>query len=372
MKPHKERLRYLDLFRGITIFGMIVVNQQGDWGHVHPAIRHAAWNGLTPADLVFPFFLFIAGVSVFFSQEARFSWGDTTLPIALRIIRRGLLLIALGMFLNLPLDMDFSSMRIPGVLQRIGLCYLVVALVALGRRPVLETALCIVLPALYWILMLSVAVPGFGSGRLDPPGNLGRYVDSALFGLHTYRHAPVPGFDPEGALSTISAAATMLLGLLSGRWLGSASSMGRRAGGLAAAGVLILAVGLILTVWIPLNKNLWSPSYVAVTGGLAQMTMALSVLATEMQNRVSWGPFESLGRNSIAIYVLSSVAGICTAGIVVHGPSGAVSLKQLLYSSLFLPWIGGAAASLLYSLIWACLWTAAAMALRWRGLFIKL
>src|SRR5579864_9812534 len=251
-----SRLLSLDLFRGATIAGMILVNNAGDEPHSYWPLKHAEWNGWTPTDLVFPFFLFIVGVAMAFSFSSRLKRGGSRRALLGHVLWRGLALFALGMFLNgFPNRYHLDSWRVYGVLQRIAVCYVISAVLALwtGWRGWIVTILgCLVG---YWILMRFVPVPGFGVPThdiplLDPDRNLAAWLDRRLLAGHLYEGTR----DPEGVLSTIPAIATSLLGLLTGQWLRSARSAKSKAVGMALFGLTGVLAGKILDLGFPINK----------------------------------------------------------------------------------------------------------------------
>ncbi len=373
METMKERLASLDLLRGMTIIGMLIVNNQGDWACVYPPLRHVPWHGLTPADCVFPLFLFIAGVSLSFSTgPGGINPADRRAKIR-KTLKRTAILLALGLALNLRPYADFGTLRFPGVLQRIALCYLAVSFVSLSRSRLLVPVLAAALPVLYWVLLTQVPVPGYGAGRIDPEGNLCRYLDSVVFGPHVYQNGPAAGFDPEGLLSTVPAVSTMLLGLLAGRHLGSAAD-GRIPAFLSAAtGIAAAGFGLILDRWVPINKNLWTPSYVAVTAGIAVTLLALCRLAADgKERRLRFNPVIAAGRNSIGIYFLSSAAGILSANCFIKVNGASASVKTQIFSAFFLSWSGGSGASLLYSIAFASLFVCIAAVLDAKKMYFKI
>src|SRR5918911_165925 len=211
------RMASLDVFRGLTIAGMILVNNPGSWEHIYSPLEHAAWHGLTPTDLVFPFFLFIVGVSITLALGKRAERGGPRRDLYVKIFRRTLLIFALGLFLTgLPFD-DLSTWRIPGVLQRIAVCYLCASLIFLNTSWRTQTIIAAALLVFYCLLMTMTPVPGFGAGNLTMEGNLAAYVDRAVLGRHTWK----PLYDPEGILSTVPAVVTTLCGVLTGHLLRS-------------------------------------------------------------------------------------------------------------------------------------------------------
>ena len=349
------RLVSLDAFRGLTMAGMVIVNNPGDWGHVYPPLLHAQWNGCTPTDLIFPFFLFIVGVSITLSRG---TMGDPW-----SIVKRALVIFGLGMVLALYPRWDVSVVRIPGVLQRIAVCYFVAAFLfrwttpthgnddarrrAHGRTLALWSA---ALTLGYWGVMTLVPVPGGAAGDLTPAGNLGAYIDRTIFGNHLWVQSKT--WDPEGLLSTVPALATTLVGGVAGLWLGSRASGARKALWMVAAGVAAVGIGLAWSLVFPLNKALWTSSYVWFTGGAAAVFLALCYTLIDVKGWTAWSrPFVVLGLNAIALFVLS---GLMTKFLGFHkvtGPDGApISLLRYTYVTWFVPLADPVNASLLFAL----------------------
>ena len=276
------RLMALDVFRGATIAAMILVNNPGDGPAAYPPLQHSAWNGWTPTDLVFPFFLFIVGVAMVFSFRARRERGASRQTLMAHVVWRSLILFGLGMFLNgFPNHYQLASWRVYGVLQRIAVCYLITSALALWTKRRGQGFAVLACLAGYWIVMRYISVPGFGvPGRdiplLDPDRNLAAWLDRKLLFGHLWEITR----DPEGVLSTIPAVATCLLGLLTGEWLASDRSRSTKAAGMAGAGLLCVAAGELLGIWFPINKKLWTSSYVVFTAGLALLCLALSLLGS--------------------------------------------------------------------------------------------
>ena len=268
-----ERLVSLDAFRGLTIAAMILVNNPGDWGHVYWPLEHAPWHGWTPTDLIFPFFLFMVGTAIPFSRRAR----------AGEAARRALVIAALGLFMAAYPYFDLTTVRIPGVLVRIALCYLAVWATSRLGGPAVQAAIAAVLLTGYWYLMTRVPVPGGGPPTLDPETNLGAWLDRLLLDGHLWRQSRT--WDPEGVLSTMPAIATTLLGLLAGGWLRSERSGNRKTAGLLAAGLLLVLLGLAWGTSFPINKNLWTSSYVLFTGGMAAYLFGLLYWTCDVRGR---------------------------------------------------------------------------------------
>jgi predicted acyltransferase len=310
MSDERRRLVFLDVFRGLTVAFMIIVVTPGTWAHVYAPLRHAVWDGLTPTDLVFPYFLFIVGVSMVFSLDRRMAQGEPFRTTFMHVLKRGAIIFVLGLVISF--DYVHYVPRIPGVLQRIALCYVATAAIVLATKSSrVRLGIGAGLVAVYWVLMKYVPVPGYGAGVLAPSGNMAGYIDAFLMKGYLYMPAQEPGpdFDPEGILSTLPAIANTLLGYLIGelvlRKKAAPFSLFAR---MAAAGTVMCALGLALQPAFPINKALWTPSYAVVTSGLATLTLALVYWVVEMNAWRGWTPpFLVLGANTIGIYFLSSM-----------------------------------------------------------------
>jgi predicted acyltransferase len=329
---------------------------------VYPPLRHAPWHGLTPTDVVFPFFLFIVGLAVPPSLEGR-----RPLAALARVIRRALVIFALGLVLNGFPGFDWSTIRIPGVLQRIAVCYLIAAVLFLttGWRTRAGVAAALLLG--YWGAMTLIPVPGYGTGRLDPEGNLAAWVDRTLLGPHLWRPARV--YDPEGILSTVPAVATVLLGVLAGQWVRTARTPRTKVTGLVLAGALGLALGAEWANWFPLNKALWTSSYAVLTAGLALLAFAACYWAIELCGWTRWaGAFVVFGVNALALYVLSSLAAIALTVIRV---ADGRTLHTVVFERVFTPWLRPADASLGYAVAYVLVWWLAMWLLQRAGLRLR-
>ena len=345
------RLLSLDALRGITVAAMVLVNNPGTWRAVYPPLRHADWHGWTPTDLVFPFFLFIVGVSIPLSLSRRAGEGQDR-PVLARVLRRSAVIFLLGIVLNGFPWFDWATLRIPGVLQRIALCYLAAALVylATGWRGQAWAAAGLLLG--YWALMTLVPVPGYGAGDLGKAGSLAAYVDRTLLGsAHLWQQAKV--YDPEGLLSTLPAIATTLLGVLAGGWVVAGRSPKAVAAGLAVAGLAAAVLGAGWGLWFPINKALWTSSYALFTAGLAAVTLSGCYWLVEARGFRRWAwPFAWFGVNALALFFLSTLAAKVLL-LVRVGPE-ATRLHAWLFERLFAPWAASLNASLAsVSLAWA-------------------
>ena len=310
-----RRLRSLDVARGITIAFMIMVNNNGGRGSWH-FMNHAAWNGLTATDLVFPTFVFVMGISVVFAIESRLAGGATRRQLVRHAVQRAVILCLLGIVVNSFPFFELDHMRFYGVLQRIAVCYLAVSLLYLwdSRAWLLATVLVATLVG-YWVLVRWVPVPGAGVPGRDVPfmdvhQNLVSWIDRQLFPHHLYRDVPDHNVrDPEGLLSDLPAVGTALMGVLTGVWLRTRRSIPAKAKGLAVAAIVSLALGYLWSLWFPLNKNMWTSSYVLVAGGYSLALMTLAFWAVELKEwRAGWTwMWLVFGANAIAAYMFSEL-----------------------------------------------------------------
>lgn len=367
--PRAERLVSLDAFRGLTIAGMILVNNPGSWAYVYAPLAHAEWQGWTPTDLIFPYFLFILGVAVPFSFRRRLAEGADKRDLLRHIARRSLILIGLGLLMRAVPDFDFGEMRWPGVLQRIGLVYFAAAgsYVLLTRK--LRWGFAGALLLGYWALMTLVPVPGFGTGDLTPDGNLAAYVDRSLMTGHMWRET----WDPEGLLSTLPAIATALLGIFTGEWLGSGRGATDLTKGLLVAGVALVVIGLSWGAIFPINKNLWTSSYVVFTAGTALLLFSAMYWLIDVKK--SRGPWQTwmvvYGMNAIAVFVLSGMLTKTMGRIRVGGADG-TSLYGWIYENVFRSWAGDYNGSLMFAASYVTFWLALMWVLHARRVYIKI
>ncbi len=454
----QNRLVSLDVFRGMTIAGMVLVNNPGTWSAIYGPLKHADWHGITPTDYIFPFFLFIVGVAVPIALNKRIAEGITR-DVYLKIFSRSAAIFASGLAISaLPLFVinetaipwplkwtaalsiiaalyflylrnfriafaligvwavivfgsylagyaitpyNFGTMRIPGVLQRIAVCYLIVSIVYLHTNWKQQTAIGIALLLVYWLMMTKIPVPACEIATIDDKAcNLAAFLDRVILGVdHIWRAGKV--FDPEGILSTLPAIATTLSGVLAGTWLvrnaesrmtndeieeenadiarsdssfiNQHSSL-NKALGLFFAGTILLAVGWSWSLVFPLNKSLWTSSYTVYTSGLALLTLAVCYYVIDIKGYKRWAkPFVIFGVNALALFVFSGIMARLLGIIRVAGPEGKeISLQQWIYQNLFLTWAEPINASLAYAVSFILFWLFLMWLLWRRRLFIKL
>jgi predicted acyltransferase len=364
-----RRLSSLDAFRGLTIAGMILVNNPGSWKHIYAPLRHAEWHGWTPTDLIFPFFLFVVGISISLSFTKRMEQGIEKNELYLKIMKRTVILFGLGILLALIPNFNLLTIRIPGVLQRIALCYLFSSFLFLKTGVKGRCMASFSFLALYWLMMKLVPVPGYGPGFLGYKGNLCAYIDSHLLAGHLYK----PGFDPEGILSTLPAIATTLLGTLTGDWLRSSRKILHKTSGILIGGLFLTLSGLLLHPLFPINKQLWTSTYVLFAAGVALLFLGFCYGMIEGMQIKKWStPFLVLGTNPIAAYVGSSLMVKLMSLIKVTASGEALSLKAYIYRFLLAPWAGQLNGSLLYPLFLILLWVGIMVPLYRKKIIIKI
>jgi predicted acyltransferase len=378
----RQRLESLDVFRGLTIAGMILVNNPGAddfyWplGHadelasVHPAGWYAgkwwvAANGWTPTDLIFPFFLFIVGVSMMLSFAARRARGDSRGVLTKHVVRRSALILLIGYAIRILPLFHFAHMRYPGVLQRIAVVYLCASVITLWTSTRVRVLWIAGLLAGYYVVMHLVPVPGCDHAAwMTQACSLAGWLDRKLMLGHLYR----PDFDPEGLLSTLPAIATALLGTLTGKFLRSSTSLRNKVRGLVIAGVAGVVAGYAWHPWFPISKPLWTSSYVLFTAGAACLALALCWWLIEMRGRRGWArPFLWLGMNAILAYALSTFVAKLGAILKIQG----IAAQAWVYQHWFAPLADAKNASLAFAICYVALWTLVAWWLYRKRIFVK-
>ncbi len=422
----KERLVSLDVFRGITIAGMTLVNNPGTWSEIYSPLKHAEWHGITPTDYVFPFFLFIVGVAIPISFRQRavettssgiyskivvraakifalgiliyaipfFNFSETEAPQSIKLLITLGFTAALFFYLTDRFKIagflaagsviaiivmyatgvtivwyDLSTMRIPGVLQRIAVCYLIVSIIYLNTDWKQLAGIGGILLLAYWFLMTAVAVPGCDVTTIDDKAcNLAAYIDRVILTEnHLWSQAKV--FDPEGILSTIPALVTTICGVLTGIWLRTDRSKLEKAGGIFLCGTILLAAGWSWSLGFPLNKALWTSSYVLYTAGIALLTLGVCFWVIDVKGFDRWSrPFVIFGVNALALYVFSGIMSHLLG--LVKLPSDA-TLHDWIFENLFLSWAAPVNASLAFAVSYVLLWLFLMWLLYRRRIYIK-
>ncbi|MHA8080374.1 acyltransferase family protein [Aquirufa regiilacus] len=386
----KNRILSLDVFRGITVMMMTIVNNPGDWGHIYAPLEHAAWNGCTPTDLVFPFFLFIVGVSVslnagqivpgakiisrtlsllllgwFLSFFAKIHVGDWTgvSLLIVRLVATGLVtvifftdyarklyvlftLFILALVLAFGGFDDFANVRLPGVLPRIALVYAVLASLQgrVAARGLVFISLLFLIS--YWAIMNYVPVPGIGAANLHEGTNLAAYVDNYMLPGHLW--SVTKTWDPEGILSTIPAFATGIMGMLAGLYFRSQTRI------LAMAGLFCIVLGAVWDLYFPINKALWTSSFVLYTAGWAIVLLCLLYWLVDVQQFKAWTkPFVIFGVNPMLVFFFSGIIPRALNMVEIEGTGLSAFLQDFLFASRITdPYLASLAGALCYLLIW--------------------
>ncbi|WP_246849907.1 acyltransferase family protein [Rufibacter roseolus] len=369
-KPDKTRLRSLDVFRGITVLSMILVNNPGNWGKIYAPLKHAEWHGCTPTDLVFPFFLFIVGVSIAYALSGAKQRPEQHTATIFRIIRRGLTLFALGLFLALFPKFDFETVRIPGVLARIGVVFIIAAIIFLKTERRTQILIAAFLLIGYWALMMFAPVPGIGEANLQPSTNLAAWLDNKLLPGHLWKSTKV--WDPEGILSTFPAVATALSGVLVGQWLRKKDDPGNKIAWLMVWGVICTCLGLIWDLHFPINKSIWTSSFVLYTSGLAMLGLGLCYWLIDVKGyRRFTTPFLVYGVNAITVFFLSGLLPRILSMIKIDTPAGEVDSKTFLYESFYTPYLSPINASLAWAITWILFFMVLLYAMYRKNIIIK-
>jgi predicted acyltransferase len=379
MKETTGRLSSLDAFRGFTIAAMVLVNNPGDWSSLYPQLAHAHWNGWTFTDTIFPFFLFIAGVSMSLSLGRLAAAGADKPSLLRKLAVRALLIFLIGFMLNLIPNFNFATVRVPGVLQRIAVCTLLAAPIVVYCSWRQQLAWIAGLLAAYSVLMLWVPVPGIGAGVLEKGQDFGAYIDRFLLGKHMWVQSKT--WDPEGLVSTIPALCSQLVGVLAGRWLLTSVNRTEQTVWLLLAGLLLLALGSIFdAILMPINKSLWTPSFCLLMSGWALVAFAAfywlldvtpSAAVREAAGRWS-KPFIIYGMNALFVFALSGLIAKMLGFIKFVQPDGSkVSLGKMLYAPIRELPIAPVNTSLLYALLFNVFMFTIAWAMWRKKWFVK-
>jgi predicted acyltransferase len=340
VRPTTPRLYSLDVFRGATIAAMILVNNPGN-DYAYAPLKHSEWNGWTTTDLIFPFFLFIVGVSLMLSFRSRLERGDSKRKLLLHSVRRSAIIFLIGLFLNGFPYFHLATWRVAGVLQRIAIAYLAAAVITLYTKTRGITIWIVGLLIGYWVAMRFIPLPGLGMPGtdmplLDPNANLSWYLDKRFLPGAMYEGTR----DPEGILSTFPAIATALLGVLTGEWLGSSpikNDPRKKTVGMLAAGAVLILAGQLWSVWFPINKKLWTSSFVLFTAGCALVCLAICYWITDVKLHRGWWtkPFVAFGTNAITAYALAELASSLLFNLRLHHGRREITLADYLFRRIF-------------------------------------
>lgn len=367
-----ERRDYVvDAVRGLAIAGMVLVNAAPPTDSIYPALVHAPWHGWTLADTIFPLFLFIVGISITFSlkpADASARWQTYW-----KIVRRTVVLIAISLVLvNFPYY-ELHKLTLTGVLAHIALCYLVVALLHLHTTWRAQVVLIAAIWLIHWALLGLLEVPGFGAGNLTPAGNASRYVDQLLLGPHS-QSSYADAIETSGVLAVFSSITTTLIGLLTGVYLQGRTDLPTKIAALFTGGFALLVLSNAWDRVLPINKALWTGSYVALTAGISLQVLAAGHWVMALRGWKSWAkPLQIAGVNALALYVLSqAIQRMLVYGRIPGADGAPVRLRYILYDDLFKLWIPGEPGALLFTLVILLACFAVVAALYRKRIFIKL
>jgi predicted acyltransferase len=366
----KERLLSLDVFRGFTLLGMVLVNSHP--GPIYPSLGHARWNGWGFADLIFPFFVFIVGVAIPYSFANRLARGESRQKLFRHILQRCLLLFSVGVFLNgYPLAFDLSTLRVMNVLQRIAICYFLASLIFVYIRMKTRSIvwLCGTILVMYYVLMKFVPVPGYGAGVLEPIGNWGNYIDRHIM----LGHMQHDGWEGKSLLGSLPALVTMLMGLLAGVYLRTPRSAYEKLTDLYFYGNVCMVAGWLWSFWFPINQNLWTSSLVLFMGGIALVFLATCYYVVDIK-KVTWWTLPCLifGVNSLAVWVFSQMGMKTLTAINIEGSGGATVSAWKAGGEYLANYLGPINGSLAFAVLYVLFWLGVMGILYRRRIFIKL
>ncbi len=365
LKTGSQRLLSLDAFRGFTIALMIVVNDPGSWNHVYAPLLHAEWNGITPTDLVFPFFLFIVGVSVVLAYSKRLKAGIDKKDMYKKIVIRSIKIFAVGIFLNLFPLFNFADLRVAGVLQRIAIVFFVCSFLYLSLSWKTIAKIGGIILLLYWLIMVFFPVPGIGEPSLEPGKNIAAWIDSILLPGRMWQGT----WDPEGIFSTLPAIVTGITGMLAGILIIGSKPIDRKIILLFTLGFFAFIAGGVWDWFFPINKNLWTSSYVLYTSGAATLTLAASIFIVDVLHIKGWTRVGRIfGANAITIYVIAGMLPSLFNRVKIGG----YSFNSLIMDGLTGIGFDPKLASLCYALLFTGICYIPAYILYKKKIFIKL
>lgn len=350
--------------------GMILVNNPGSWSDIYPPLRHAEWNGCTPTDLIFPFFLFIVGTSIHYAYQDKREEGLTK-KVFLKILKRASIIFLLGLFLTLFPKFNFETVRIPGVLQRIGVVFFVASILYLTTTWLTQLRVAVILLVSYYLMMTLIPVPGVGPPSLEAETNLGAWLDRLLLNGHLWVQSKT--WDPEGVLSTIPAIATAILGMLAGKLLSGEKTASDKVVWLFFTGSVLIVLGLGWGMIFPINKPLWTSSYVLYTGGIAMQFLACCYWLVDVQGFKKWAmPFVYYGVNALFVFVASALLVKSLSRVKITDGENEVSFLRYVYQYGYTTWLSPLNASLLYAITLVLIFLVVLWWMYKRKIFVKI
>lgn len=371
MNTSGNRIVSLDIFRGMTIMAMIIVNTPGSWSHVYPVLLHSQWNGCTPTDLVFPFFIFAMGFSAVISITKRLQKGISKNKLVLQLLRRSAIIFLLGLIINSFPFNDLANIRIPGVLQRIAIVNLVCGLFLLYSDIKMIWYVSAGLLLGYWAVMTLVPVPDFGLANLDQNTNLAAWLDRLIIGKHVWVNTRL--YDPEGILSTFPAIVSGFMGVITGNSFLKSKSEQDRLIFLLVAGNILIFLGMAWGLIFPINKQLWSSSYVLYTSGLAMVVLGICYWVADIKRiRQFAPPFLAFGTNAIIAYFGSEIGAILLGMIKVTSGTSKISLYNWLFIQYQSTGLSPMNASLLGALLFTGFWLLLVSLMYRRHIIVKI
>jgi predicted acyltransferase len=355
MNTSANRILSLDIFRGLTIMAMIIVNTPGSWSYAYPVLKHSEWHGCTPTDLVFPFFIFAMGFSAMLSVSRRLQKGTSKQKLVLQLLRRSAIIFLLGLIINSFPFNDLANIRIPGVLQRIAIVNLVCGLFLIYSDIKIIWYVSATLLLGYWALLTLVPVPGFGPSNLEPTTNLAAWLDRLIIGKHVWVYTKL--YDPEGILSTLPAIVSGFIGVLAGNSFMKSKSDSDKLIYLLVFGNILIICGMAWGLLFPINKQLWTSSYVLYTSGLAMVALGIIFWIADIKRiRQFAPPFLAFGTNAIIAYFGSEIGAIIIGMIQINTGGSKISLYNWLFLQYQSFGLSPINASLLGALIFTGFW----------------
>lgn len=372
MTPQKKRLLSLDFFRGITIAAMILVNNPGDWEHVYAPLEHSKWNGCTPTDLIFPFFIFMVGVSITLAIGPKKEDKAQHSKIIAKAFKRSVILYIINVAIHFLFTFNFENFRIMGVLPRIAIVFFISVIIFIKTNFKQQLILFTSILIIYYLLMCFVPVPGYGASNLEPATNLAAWLDTTILTTkHMWSGSKV--YDPEGILSTLPAIGTCLFGIMVGDWIRRKDKdESTKIAWMFVMATFSVMAGMIWNNFFPINKSLWTSSFVLYTGGLATAGLAIAYWLIDVQQRKKYiTPFVAFGANAITAYVAADVVIAVLSWFHINLDGETVNLQEYLYKTIFVPHFSPINASLAGAITFVLIMTIPMIILYRKKIFIK-